>query len=144
MNWVGILASCIKSYKPPTLHENQKHATQSMQVQMGILDEWVFDILYTQWHEKSNYKGLETNTRNRVLKSSCRTAKRLQPDQNRTKKDQTAVTSCLASATDQLQVASFCKNQKTGPQPVVTGLFASGCMSKCSTRLGDSNGGPIV
>jgi hypothetical protein len=41
----------------------KKHATQSMQVQMGILDKWVFDILYTQWHEKSNYKGLETNTR---------------------------------------------------------------------------------
>jgi hypothetical protein len=43
----------------------KKHVTQSMQVQvqMGILDEWVFDILYTQWHVKSNYKGLETNTR---------------------------------------------------------------------------------
>jgi hypothetical protein len=36
------------------------------------------------------------------------------------------------------------KNRKTGPQPVVTGLFATGCMSECSTRLCDSNGGPIV
>jgi hypothetical protein len=34
-----------------------------MQVQMRILDECVFDILYTQWHEKSNYKELEINTR---------------------------------------------------------------------------------
>jgi hypothetical protein len=41
----------------------KRHATQSMQVQMGILDECVFDILYTQWHEKSNYKGLEITTR---------------------------------------------------------------------------------
>jgi hypothetical protein len=41
----------------------KKHATQSMQVQMGILDECVFDILYTQWHEKSNYKELDINTR---------------------------------------------------------------------------------
>jgi hypothetical protein len=38
----------------------------------------------------------------------------------------------------------FAKNRKTGPQPVVTGLFATGCMSECSTRLCDSNGGPIV
>jgi hypothetical protein len=37
----------------------KKHATQSMQV----LDERVFDILYTQWHEKSNYKELDINTR---------------------------------------------------------------------------------
>jgi hypothetical protein len=43
---------------------------------------------------------------NRVSKSSCRTAKRPQPDRNRTEKDRTAVASCLASATDQLQVAS--------------------------------------
>jgi hypothetical protein len=48
----------------------------------------------------------------RVSKSSCRTTKRLQPDRNQTEKDQTAVASCLASATDQLQVASFCEKSK--------------------------------
>jgi hypothetical protein len=45
----------------------KKHATESMQVQMGILDKkldkYVFDIVDTQWHERSNYKKLETNTR---------------------------------------------------------------------------------
>jgi hypothetical protein len=30
---------------------------------MGILDEHIFDILYIQWDEKSNYKGLEITTR---------------------------------------------------------------------------------
>ena len=34
-----------------------------MQVQMRILNECVCDILYTQWHEKSNYKELKINTR---------------------------------------------------------------------------------
>jgi hypothetical protein len=51
-------------------------------------------------------------TLTRVSKFSCRTAKRPQPDHNRTEKDRTAVASCLASATDQLQVASSLEKSK--------------------------------
>jgi hypothetical protein len=72
----------------------------------------------------------------RVSKSSCRTTKRPQLDCNRTEKDRTAVASCLASATDQLQVVSFHEKLKN--------WSTTGCMSECSTRLCDSNSGPIV